>query len=364
MEIDEETLYVLALSKIEKIGPIKGKNLVAYLGSAKEVFSSSKSNLEKIPKIGPLLAKKIKDKTTLCNAEKEIIQAEKMGISMLNFYHKNYPNRIKQINSSPLILYKKGQFELQPKISISIVGTRKPSAYGKNQVENFIDEISPYRPQIVSGLAYGIDIHAHWMALKYDLPTVAVLAHDLDTIYPSAHSKTATEMLKNNGGLISEFALQSKVDRENFPKRNRLIAGYCDALFVAETAKKGGSMITANLAFDYDRAVFALPGKITDKNSHGCHQLINQNKAFLYEDMQHFVEEMQFEDRSKSTVKKEPKNKLQKEILDLFDQNPKWSLNEIVVKLDKKPNEISAEILKMEIDNLLNSAPGNKYNLA
>ena len=362
MEIADELVYLIALNKIDKIGPVLGKNLIAYLGSAQAVFETPKGQLQKIPGIGPALSKKIDSKKNIKQAEDEIILAKKNGVEIVSFYHEKYPKRIKQIRSSPLVLYMKGEFKTNPPICISIVGSRKPNTYGLSQVEKFVSEIAPYQPQIVSGMAYGIDIHAHQMALKYGLPTVGVLANGLDSVYPKSHHHIAGEMIREQGGLISEFPLYTSAERENFPKRNRLIAAYCDVLFVAQTETKGGSIITANLAFDYDKTIFALPGRISEKKSQGCHMLINQNKAYLYENIAHFLEEMQWITQVPSP-KKQAKNKLQNDILLLLEQYTSLSLLDISTKLSVAPQKISIEILHMELENLLTSAPGNKYSI-
>ncbi len=277
---NKDILYFLALQKAKGIGSINAKKLIKKCGSAKAVFTEKTQNLLKIEGIGLHKLKGLKEKNLFKLAEKEIDFIQKNNIKALTFLEDDFPYHLKNAIDSPILFFKKGKINLENKRIISIVGTRNMTNYGKSFLEKLIDEIRIYNPVIISGLAYGVDIFAHQLAIKNKLQTIAVLAHGLNQIYPKKHHKEATKMLEK-GGLVTEFWSTSNPDRENFIKRNRIVAGISQATIVIESAIKGGSLITADIANSYNRDVFALPGRTSDLFSAGCNNLIKTNKAAM-----------------------------------------------------------------------------------
>ncbi len=268
----------MALLRIDGIGHVNAKKLIRHCGSAEAVFKEKKSNLLKIEGVGSSTINALKDTSVFSRTEKELLFLDKHSIETVSFYDNHYPERLKHCFDAPLILFKKGRIGLKNPHIISVVGTRKITAYGKSFLKNLFEDLKEYSPIIISGLAYGIDIFAHQLAIEYKLQTVAVLAHGLDRIYPTIHKKEAQKM-QENGGLLTDFWSGSKPDRENFVKRNRIVAGLSQATLVIESAEKGGSLITADIANSYNRDVFALPGRVTDAYSVGCNNLIKTNRA-------------------------------------------------------------------------------------
>lgn len=222
----------------------------------------------------------LKRKQALEKASEQLDFVAKNNINVHFFLEQNYPRRLKQCEDAPIILYSMGNFDINPKRTLAIVGTRSASDYGKVLCTELIESLVDQDIQVISGLAYGIDICAHRSCVYSAIQTVGVMGHGLDRIYPNAHRKTAIQML-DNGGLVTEFVSGTSPDRENFPMRNRIVAGMADALVVVESRKKGGSLITAELANDYNKDVFAYPGSVGSKNAEGCHYLISEDKAHL-----------------------------------------------------------------------------------
>jgi DNA processing protein len=277
---EKEIIYQLALQKVKGIGNINAKKLIKHCGSAEAVFNEKQQNLLKIDGIGAFKLKGLKEKSLLAKAEKEFLFTKKNNIKTTSYFTDDYPELLKNASDSPLIYFQKGKIDFNNKRIISIVGTRNITNYGKSFLEKLFNEIKEYNPLIVSGLAYGVDVLAHQLAIKNNLQTVAILAHGLNQIYPKTHHKEATKMLEN-GGLITEFWSTSNPDRENFVKRNRIVAGLSQATIIIESAMRGGSLITADIANSYNRDVFAVPGRVSDLYSTGCNNLIKTNKASM-----------------------------------------------------------------------------------
>ncbi len=277
---DEEKIYFLALQKTNGIGDLNAKKLIKYCGNAKAVFTEKQQNLLKIDGIGAFKLKGLKEKSLLSRAEKELDFITKNNIKLITFIDEDYPENLKHCADSPILFFSKGKINFKQRHILSIVGTRNMTNYGRSVLEKLMEEIKQYNPLIISGLAYGVDVFAHKLAIKNGLQTVAVLAHGLDSIYPKTHHKEATKM-QENGGLLTDFWSGSKPERENFIKRNRIVAGLSQATIVIESAVKGGSLITADIANSYNRDVFSLPGRITDLYSKGCNNLIKTNKAAI-----------------------------------------------------------------------------------
>ena len=273
-----ELLYTLALQLVPGIGSLLGRKLIERLGSAEAVFQTSTTRLAATPGIGPALAQALATHRPLPAAEAELNKAEKHGLRILHFKDAEFPARLRQTPDHPLLLFGKGKLPLNMNRVVAVVGTRSATTYGKQLSEDLVRGLVPYNVQIVSGLAYGIDICAHRAALLHGLPTIGVLGHGLGRLYPAAHRQTAERMLEE-GGLLTECWYDAGPDKENFPKRNRIVAGMADAVVVVEAAENGGALITAHIANDYSRDVFAFPGRVNDAFQAGCHKLIMQNKA-------------------------------------------------------------------------------------
>lgn len=281
---DDILLYEVALTLFPNIGPQLTRQLMSYGGSAKNVLHLPPGKLRKIPGVGPateaILTGAERTKA-LKQAEESVRKAEKEGVQLLFYTSKQFPRRLKQLPDAPVLLYYQGTADLNQAKTVALVGTRQATDYGREQTERLVRGLVPHRPLVVSGLAYGIDIAAHRAALQEGLETVGVMATGLDTIYPHAHRKTAEKMLAQ-GGLLTEYAFGTPPDKYNFPARNRIIAGLADGTVVVEAARKGGALITADLALGYDRDVLALPGPLGSPASEGCHELIKANRAALY----------------------------------------------------------------------------------
>jgi DNA processing protein len=372
--MDKQTLfYAIALTQTKGIGPNSAKNLIAYLGSPEAVFNEKFRALCKIPGIGISAAKSIKEAKALVTAEKELLFIEKNNIHPIYFTEKNYPFRLKECMDSPVLLYVKGNPELNSRKYISIVGTRDASAYGKNFCREFIASLSEQLESftIISGMAYGIDISSHKAAIENNVPTIGILGHGLDRWYPAPHRSIALKILeRDDSGFITEYASGTMPDKPNFVQRNRIIAGLCDALIVVESGTKGGSLISAEMAFSYNRDVFAVPGRIGDKYSAGCNGLIKQNKAALLESANDLIKYMNWH------VPKNKKNAVQPSLfVDLNEEEEhivsilnKYSdgiqVNELSLILNKPYSKVSAALLEMEFKNIVNCLPGGVYKLS
>ena len=277
---DNELFNTLALLKVEGVGDIMAKKLIAHLGSAEAVFAAKRNRLLAIDGVGEILYKSLQNKTVFALAEAEMKFIEKSGVRPLSFREAGYPERLKHCIDGPVLLFASGNINLENRKTISIVGTRQMTSYGADLCRKLIEDLAPLDPVIISGFAYGVDIHAHAVAMENNLQTVGVVAHGLNQMYPKVHKKYVAKM-EENGGFLTEFWSTSNPDKENFVKRNRIVAGISEATVIVESADKGGSLITANLANDYNRDVFAVPGRTTDKYSQGCNTLIKTQRANL-----------------------------------------------------------------------------------
>ena len=366
--MDEFLIYKIALSMIPGIGGVLARNLISYIGSVEGIFSENVKTLTKIPGIGEVNAKRIKENGILSKAEKEIEFIRKNNINVLFYTEKEFPRRLKTCSDAPIILYTKGKMNLDEPRVISVVGTRNATEYGKHACDELIMKIAErkYSALIVSGLAYGIDIHAHKAALKYNLPTVAVVAHGLDRIYPSLHKDIASKML-DNGGLVTDFPSGTKIDPSNFLRRNRIIAGLADATIVVESAEKGGALVTADIASSYNRDVFAFPGRAGDNFSKGCNRLIRNNGASLIDGIDDLEFFMGWET---NTEKKAVQPKLfvdlssdEEKVVKLLRENGELFIDQISAELSLPVSRVSALLLNMEFKNILSALPGKMYKL-
>ena len=325
--------------------------------------------MENLEGIGIVPAKSIKSFTDFSHAEEEIKFLEKFKIQSLFINDKNYPQRLLNCYDSPTLLFYKGTADLNASKTISIVGTRTHTDYSKKITDKLVEELSAQNVLIISGMAYGVDALAHKAAVKNNLPTVGVLAHGLDQIYPAEHSNLAKDMLKNDGGLLTEFRSKTKPDKHNFPTRNRIVAGMSDATIVIESGIKGGSMVTAELANGYNKDVFAFPGKVTDSKSAGCNYLIKSNKAMLLTDAQELIEIMGWEERKKKSEVRSQKeifielSKDEKIIIDILNEKETVHIDEINLRSGLSSSAIAAAILNLELQNLVAGLPGKMYKL-
>lgn len=364
-----DLIYQIALTLVPNIGTVQAKILLQQC-EAEEIFHAKKSFLEKMEGIGPVRAAAIKSFRDFHLAEEELRCMDINGIRPVFLSDKAYPKRLLNCYDSPTLLYQKGEADLNASRMIALIGTRSNSEYGRQQTEKLVDALTEARVTIVSGLAYGIDAIAHKAALKNGLPTIAVLAHGLDQIYPPQHSAMAREMIQQAGALLSEFRCGDKPDKHNFPTRNRIVAGMTDATVVVETGIKGGSIITAELANGYNKDVFAIPGKNTDPKSAGCNTLIKTNKAVLLTDPQQLIELMGWEDEP---VKKEkriqralfiemaPEEKI---IAGILAEKEMVSIDEINLLSGLSSSAVAGALLNLELQSVVLSLPGKQYRLA
>ncbi|MEM9680062.1 MAG: DNA-processing protein DprA [Bacteroidota bacterium] len=276
-------LYALALQHVPGVGAITAKKLISHCGSPEAVLSSRKHNLLKIEGIGSAIVDHVLDKHHLIEAEKELRFINDHNISWSYFTDQDYPKRLKHCIDSPIVLFERGNITIQNQPMISIVGTRKITNSGIAFCERLVEALAPFNPVIVSGFAYGTDITAHKAALKHNLQTIGCLAHGLNQIYPKVHKKYV-DSIEAHGGFYTDFWSSDVFERNNFLKRNRIIAGLSEATIVIESAEKGGSLVTADIANSYNREVFAVPGRVTDSQSVGCNNLIKFQKAYMLSD--------------------------------------------------------------------------------
>lgn len=362
--MESRKLYEIALTLIQGVGDVVGKKLVAYCGGAEAVFCETKKAMTKIPNITESIVDNIMSLNVLKRAEEEIKFVEKNEITPLFYLDSQYPKRLQHCHDSPMLLYYKGKADLNAPKVVGVVGTRNISDYGKYVTENVIEELSADNVLIVSGLAYGVDAAAHRAALKYDLATVGVLGHGMQTVYPAENRKLSQKMLEK-GGVLTEFISGTKPDRENFPQRNRIVAGMVDCLLVVESALKGGAMITAEIANSYDREVFAVPGRVGDIYSEGCNHLIKINKANLLTNAADIRYIMRWDVDTKVVAKQmrmfRDFSEDEKKIMDVFGNNRTVHLDDIIVGSELPPSKIASVLLSLEFDGILTALPGKRY---
>lgn len=367
---DNKLLYQIALTQITGVGDIIGKNLLQIVGDEEAIFKSSKKSLATIQGISNNLASEILNPEVLRKAEKELEFVRKNNIQTYFTSEEKYPKRLLDCIDSPILLYFKGNTDFNKEKLISIVGTRNSTHYGNNFCETFVAELSKTISDtiIISGLAYGIDICAHQAALKNGIATIGVLAHGLDRIYPSAHRQTAIEMLEN-GGLLTEFPSKTEPDKYNFVKRNRIVAGMSDAVIIIESNKKGGSLITAEIASSYCKDVFALPGRNTDKRSEGCNNLIANHRADILLSAEQFIQQMNWDNKPKKG--KSPKQQQlfidlsveEQNIIDKLNLEGAKHIDQIAKELSIPAFQLFSTLLELEMKGLVKNLPGSIYEI-
>lgn len=365
--MSSELKYQIALTQVPNIGDIHAKALINQFGNAESIFSARRKDLEILEGIGTVRANAIKHFNDFSKAEEEIDFIKKYKIAPLFMTDKNYPQRLLNCYDSPAMLYYKGNANLNTSKIIAVVGTRNNNEYGKHICEKLIDELAGEDIIIVSGLAFGIDSIAHKAAIRNEMKTVGVLAHGLDKIYPSQNSGLAKEMIVS-GGLLTEFRSRTKPDRQNFPSRNRIVAGISDAIIVVETGIKGGSLITAELGNGYNKDVFAFPGRINDSKSEGCNFLIKNNKAALITNANDLLENMGWKKKKEVSVKKQrelfieltPDEKI---VTTILNQHEQIHIDELFLKSKLTSSSVAQALLMLEMQGVVTSLPGKIYKL-
>ena len=358
--------HKIALGLIPRIGDINARKLVSHFGSVEAVFQESYRNLVKIPGIGSGLASCITDRSYLDIAEREAEYITRNRIKTYFYLDNNYPFRLRQCDDSPVVFYFMGNCDLDSAKILSVVGTRNATHRGKEICEKILGDLAAGNPDliIVSGLAYGIDITAHKSALSNNLQTIGVLGHGFKTIYPSVHTSVAKSMI-NKGGLLTDFLSDALPERNNFLKRNRIIAGLSDATLVVESGVKGGALITADIANSYNRDVLAVPGRPDDQWSAGCNSLIRSNKAALVEccnDIEYFLNWKS--EKSKTPVQRTLFSDLdenEKLIYELLVKNGEMNIDTICRSAGIPVYKLSSLLLQMEFKGLVKCYPGNLY---
>lgn len=363
-----DLFYTLALLRVEGIGDITAKKLLQQCGTAKNIFEEKPHKLQKIDGIGQITLSKLADTSVFEAAEKELKFIETENIKVQYFQDALYPERLKHCIDAPVLLFSSGNISIDNQPIISIVGTRNMTSYGNSFLKTFIEEIAVFKPIIVSGFAYGVDIHAHTEAMEHNLQTIGVLAHGLNQIYPATHKKHVAKM-EQNGGFLTEFWSVSKPDKENFLKRNRIVAGISEATIVIESAYKGGSLSTANLANDYNREVFAVPGRTTDKYSEGCNNLIKTQKAHVIQSAADLVYMLNWKletDKKKKTVQKqlfvnlEPDEQI---VFNFLQQNGKELFDTIALSCEIPVYKLSSLMVTMELKGVIRPLPGKLFEV-
>ncbi len=360
-------VYQIALSLVPGVGSVLGKKLISICGDAEAVFREPERLLRKVPRINRSIFEGLNRKDILERAESEVEFVHKYKIKPMFFKDNDYPKRLKNCIDSPIMLFFKGEADLNvPKI-IGIVGTRNATDYGKDVCHRIVSGLKDLNVLVVSGLAFGIDSCAHRLSLENSLRTVGVLGHGLDRIYPQMNKLLAERMI-GHGGLITEFLSQTKPDRENFPMRNRIIAGLCDAVIVVEAARKGGALITADIANSYNRDVFAVPGRITDPYSEGTNWLIRTNKAALIQSPEDIILMMGWEDEKK------PGYPIQRRIFvemtqdeqivtDVLGKAGRTGIDELTIQANLSASRVAAALLNLEFEGVVQCLPGKIYAL-
>jgi DNA processing protein len=363
----DDLIYKIALTLIPGVGSVNGKSLVAYCGGVKAVFMEKKRALLKIPGIGEQIINALASHNVFERAEEELTFIENHKIASLFYLDKEYPVRLKQCHDSPIMLYYKGTADLNAPKVVAIVGTRKATEYGRDMCRKIIEGLQDQNVLIVSGLAYGIDTWSHKAAMDNNLQTIGVLGHGLDRIYPFANRSLAEKMTET-GGLLCEYMSNTKPDRENFPMRNRIIAGMSDAVVVVEAGVTGGALITAEIANSYNRDVFAVPGRIGDPHSEGCNKIIKINKAALLQTAKDITYLLGWDDSKvqKKNIQRQlfvnltPDEEL---IVNTLKEKGDLDVDTLLIETALLPSKAAAILLNMEFEGVIRCLPGKIYRL-
>lgn len=370
---EQEIIYTMALTRVPHLNIATQHTLLRELGSAAAVFEHRKNIRDIFPEASDKLADALSEmEQQTARAEEELDFVTKNKIQCLCYHDCDYPSRMKECDDAPLILYYKGNVNLNRTYVINMVGTRHCTEYGKDICRHFLAGLKGLRPDVlvVSGLAYGIDINSHREALANGMDTVGVLAHGLDQIYPRIHRNTAVEMV-SHGGLLTEFMSRTNADKINFIRRNRIVAGISDATIVVESAEKGGALITADIASGYHRDVFAFPGRVQDRYSQGCNRLIRDSKAALLQDAEDFIKAMGWptvkETIPASTgIQGELFPTLSQEeqlIVDTLTRTESMQINMLAIETGLPVHKLSCFLFKLEMKGIVKLMSGGMYRL-
>lgn len=372
---DQETLYMMALAQVPSVSQTNLHLLIDELGTATAIYENRKSLKELLPAASQKTLDALASiDNHLKRAEEELQFCKEGKIQCLGINDNNYPQRLKDCNDAPILLYYRGSANLNTQHIVSMVGTRQITSYGKDLCRTFVRDLKRLCPDtlVVSGLAYGVDIHCHKAALEEGLDTVGVLAHGMDQIYPRMHRDTAKQML-TQGGLLTEYLSGTPIDKRNFVQRNRIVAGVADAIIVVESATKGGSLITADIALSYNRQVWAYPGRITDTYSAGCNKLITSNKAALLLDAEDFCLSMGWTNDIRH--RKKLSDGIQQELFSDFSAEER-RIVEALAKADSKQinvlsvetnipiGQLSSLLFTLEMKGAVQMLVGGKYKIA
>jgi DNA processing protein len=361
---EQDLFYLLALQRVEGVGDIMAKKLLSHLGSAAAVFNAKTAQLSSIDGVGAVLIKNLKDQSVFEKANQELEFMKAYDIKAIYFQDEEYPERLKHCIDGPVLLFSSGTIDLKNRKIISIVGTRQITSYGIEFTRKLIEDLAPLDPIIVSGFAYGVDIVAHQLAMENNLQTIGILAHGLNQVYPKTHKKYVAK-IEENGGFMTEFWSSSNPDKENFVRRNRIVAGMSEATIVIESADRGGSLITANMANDYNRDVFAVPGRVTDKYSQGCNNLIKTQKANVLTSAADLIYILNWDlEKEVKTIQKQLFVTLETEEQKVYDyllKNGKEILDIIALQCDFPIYKISGMLLNMELKGVIRPLPGKLF---
>jgi DNA processing protein len=361
---EENLIHLMALLRVEGVGDIMAKKLLTHFGNAEAVLNAKNAQLAAIDGVGSVLLKNLKDKSVFDKATQELQFIQNNNIDVLHFQDEKYPDRLKHCIDGPVLLFSSGNINLKNRKIISIVGTRQITSYGMEFCRKLIEDLAPLDPIIVSGFAYGVDIVAHQLAMDYNLQTIGVVAHGLNQIYPKPHKKYVAKM-EQNGGFMTEFWSTSNPDKENFVRRNRIVAGMTEATVVIESADRGGSLITANMANDYNRDVFAVPGRVTDKYSQGCNNLIKTQKANVLTSAADLVYILNWDIKNETKpVQKQLFVTLdddEQKVYDYLLKTGKELMDIIALHCDFPIYRISGLLLNMELKGVIRPLPGKLF---
>ena len=363
----DESYYQIALKKLGGIGPTRARALVSYCGGVRQIFEASKKDMASIPGLSSRLVNQLNRDDAMRQTEDEMRFIERSAIDLYFYLNQDYPSRLKHCEDAPVLLYGLGKMQLNAPRVVSIVGTRNCTGYGERMTERLVDGLKGYGAMVVSGLAYGVDTQAHRASVSRGIQTVGVLGHSLDRVYPMQNEALVAQM-KQNGGVLSEFEFGTKPDRENFPQRNRIVAGMADVTVVVETMVKGGSMITARLAAGYSRDVAAFPGATDAPYSSGCNHLIKTNIAALIEGIDDLAYLMGWEkDKKPSFVQKQLFVELtdeERQIYSLLEERQRESMDNLSLNAGLPISKTASILLELEFKGVVRSLPGKVFEIA
>ncbi len=367
---ENEILAILRLQSVRNVGGVIAKKLIAHCGSPRAIFTDKTSHLEKITGIGSSILRELSKTSYLKEAERELRYLQKEKIEIQYYEQETYPSFLKHCVDAPIVLFQKGKINLTNRKIISVVGTRNITGYGRAFCEKFISEIAPLNPVIVSGFAYGVDITVQKLAFEHGLQTIGCLAHGHNQIYPKTHIKYVSKVMEH-GGFITEFWSTSNPDRENFLKRNRIIAGMSEATIVVESAEKGGSLVTADMANGYNREVFAVPGRYTDKYSKGCNDLIKRQKAQMITSAGELVYFLGWDLHQERNTDFPPDQQvlfpnlddIEQIIYDYLVKEGKKDLDTIALSCQTPVFKVSSVLVTLEMKGLVRPLPGKAFEV-